>query len=683
MISKFLKLYAAKNLRTPSIPLIVTTVLVAGILALAQPAYAQSTSGPCATGGPVPNAASNPGLVADCETLLSVRNALVGTATLNWSENTHIGQWDGVTLDGSPIRVTSLLIWNAELDGVIPAQLGSLSRLQELSLVGNELTGEIPGALGGLTRLESLWLSGNQLTGDIPSELGELAELSSLHLVGNQLSGEIPSELGDLRNLLHLDLSSNQLTGEIPAELGGAANLQNLDIDNNRLTGEIPQRLTGLTSLEAFRFHNNAGICAPIDDAFQTWLQSIPTAIGSSCAPTDSTDDRDVLAGLYNTLDGVNWYRNTDWLSQKRLREWQGVTNDAAGRVDRLYLSGNKLSGEIPRDLGQLAHAKILSMSANQLTGPIPVEMGGLSNLVWLFLRRNQLNGEIPPALGSLGSLEWLYLSSNQLTGGIPTELGGLSSLKRLLLSSNQLSGGIPAELGGLGNLEWLSLGSNQLTGTIPPSLGGLTSLTSLDLSDNQLTGEIPQQLENIPGLRLLRLSGNELTACIPEGLRDVEEHDLGELGLPFCDVVLSSLAIRPGGLIQAFDPYRADYTVAIGPSRVTVVPTNDHNASLAFFTVYDEGGVTVEKALRDADTALLGFQVDFGSNVPAIKIRVISEDGQGRYTYFIADLGVRYDVNEDGSIARDEVIEAIKDYFANQITRDEVVAVIKLYFSR
>ncbi len=661
----------------------VGVILAVALLVFAQPAQAQPTSGPCAAGGPIPNAASNPGLVTDCETLLAVRNALAGTATLNWSENTHIGQWDGVTLGGSPTRVTRISIWNASLNGAIPAELSRLSGLQELSFVGNELTGQIPGALGRLTRLESLWLTSNELMGEIPPELGDLVNLLWLSLGSNQLSGEIPSELGGFRSLERMDLAYNQLTGEIPPELGGNTSLQDLRIDNNRLTGELPQRLTSLTSLEDFYFQNNAGICAPIDDAFQAWLQSIPTAIGSSCAPVDSTVDRNVLTGLYNTLDGVNWYRNSDWLSSKRLREWEGVTNDASGRVDRLRLTANRLTGELPEELGQLAHAKVLSMSHNQLTGPIPQELGGLPNLVWLFLRRNHLNGEIPPALGGLGSLERLYLSSNQLTGEIPAELGGLSSLKRLLLSSNQLTGGIPAELGGLGNLEWLILGSNQLNGQIPPALGGLTNLTSLVLSDNQLTGEIPEELENIPGLRSLWLSGNQFTGCIPEGLRDVEDHDLGELGLPFCDVVLNSLAISPGGLIQAFDPNRADYTVAIGQSRVTVVATNDQNASLTFFAVYDEGGVTKEKALQDADTALLGFQVDFGPNVPAIKIRVISEDGRARYTYFIADLGVRYDVNEDGSIARDEVIEAIKHYFANQITRDEVVAVIKLYFSR
>ena len=302
--------------------------------------------------------------------------------------------------------------------------------------------------------------------------------------------------------------------------------------------------MTGLTSLESFYFHNNAGICAPVDQIFQAWLQSIPIAIGSSCAPMDSTGDRNVLVELYNELDGTNWYRSADWLTSKRLREWQGVTNDAAGRVDRLYLAGNRLNGEIPVELGQLSNMKLLAMSFNQLTGEIPPELGALTKIETLFLRSNSLTGDIPPELGSMTSLEKLYLGSNRLTGEIPSELGDLENLQLLELRNNQLTGHIPPELGELGNLEILSLHANGLT------------------------GEIPDELENIPGLRSLSLAGNELTGCIPAGLRDVENNDLGELGLPFCDVVLNGLTISPGGLIQPFDPYRTDYSLAVGQSQ-------------------------------------------------------------------------------------------------------------------
>ena len=50
--------------------------------------------------------------------------------------------------------------------------------------------------------------------------------------------------------------------------------------------------------------------------------------------------------------------------------------------------------------------------------------------------------------------------------------------------------------------------------------------------------------------------------------------------------------------------------------------------------------------------------------------------------TSTLGPLGDRYDADGNGSIERDEVIAAIRDYFNNLITRDDVIAVIRLYFS-
>ena len=85
-------------------------------------------------------------------------------------------------------------------------------------------------------------------------------------------------------------------------------------------------------------------------------------------------------------------------------------------------------------------------------------------------------------------------------------------------------------------NVTGLDLSEESLSGSIPSELGDLLELTRLDLSDNSLTGEIPRELGNLTNLTELRLSGNNLTGCIPEALRDVEDHDLALLTLPYCD---------------------------------------------------------------------------------------------------------------------------------------------------
>jgi hypothetical protein len=68
-------------------------------------------------------------------------------------------------------------------------------------LVYNHLTGVIPAELGNLTSLEELYLHDNHLTGTIPAELGNLTNLDILLLDSNQLTGPIPTELMNLANL--------------------------------------------------------------------------------------------------------------------------------------------------------------------------------------------------------------------------------------------------------------------------------------------------------------------------------------------------------------------------------------------------------------------------------------------------------------------------------------------------
>ncbi len=245
--------------------------------------------------------------------------------------------------------------------------------------------------------------------------------------------------------------------------------------------------------------------------------------------------DSVALAALYNATNGAGWQDKTNWLGSRPMGEWKGVRTNSLGRVYDLTLSGNRLSGTIPAELGDLTFLSSLYLYSNQLTGSVPPEFGNLSNLIYLELNHNRLSGQIPSELGSLSKLERLSLHSNQLSGQIPAELGDLTNLTSLGLSNNQLTGTIPAELGNLTNLTSLALSNNQLSGSIPTELGSLSSLTGLWLSNNQLTGSIPEELENLTNLTHLYLGGNQLTGCIPAGLRDLANNDLDTLGLGDC----------------------------------------------------------------------------------------------------------------------------------------------------
>ena len=295
-------------------------------------------------------------LTVEREALIALYNATNGAGWTNnsgWVTAT-VGTectWYGVTCGGG--QVTALILSNNQLSGVMPTELGNLSRLFYLIMAGNQLTGSIPPELGSLPKLTNLVLASNQLSGSIPAELENLPTLNQMNLSSNQLSGSIPPELGNIPNLRYLlDLSSNQLTGSIPAELGDLLGLWRLDLNSNQLSGSIPPELGNLSVLQYLDLSDNQ------------LSGSIPPQLGD-------------LSSLY---------------------------------LERLYLNSNQLNGSIPSQLGNLSSLRFLHMHGNQLSGNIPDQLGNLSTLgtgYGLDLRWNALHSNNPTLIAFLDSKQY------------------------------------------------------------------------------------------------------------------------------------------------------------------------------------------------------------------------------------------------------------------------------------
>jgi Leucine-rich repeat (LRR) protein len=268
--------------------------------------------------------------------------------------------------------------------------------------------------------------------------------------------------------------------------------------------------------------------------------------------------DSMALVAFYNKMNGKNWTHQENWLSEKPVKDWWGITvfNHRVTEIDfyihwdstqnvqgelaeelfklnglrHLDLSKNKIKDTIPEKIAQLSNLDYLDLSENQLVGEIPPDLGKLDHLRDLYLRTNNLEGSIPPQLSNLDNLNTLYLTNNTLSGSIPSELGKINSLRDLYLSYNQLSGNIPKELGNIENLAWLDLTGNMLEGSIPSELAGLSNLNSLDLGDNQLKGKIPAWLGNLNSLERVSFGNNNFTDTIPAELGNLE--NLYMLGL-------------------------------------------------------------------------------------------------------------------------------------------------------
>ena len=224
-----------------------------------------NTPGPTATPTFVPtatpsSAATLTPMERDRAILIALYEATDGanwTNNTNWLTDAPIGEWHGVTTDGDS-RVSGIVLGQNGLTGNLPAELGGLASLTNLSLWGNQLTGPVPPELSDLSDLERLDLGGNDLTGGFPAWLANLSGLTNLSLWGNELSGPIPSGLGRLQNLETLDIRTNQLTGTIPPSLANLSDLRNLLLNDNQLSGSVPDWLTGLTKLERLQLAGNA-----------------------------------------------------------------------------------------------------------------------------------------------------------------------------------------------------------------------------------------------------------------------------------------------------------------------------------------------------------------------------------------------------------------------------------------
>jgi len=107
-------------------------------------------------------------------------------------------KWDRVTCDDDGDVVTRLQLFDNQLSGTLPSELGDLTTLTWMKIYDNSLSGTLPSALGQLTALTILAIGESQVSGSLPSQLGGLTALTYLDLRDNSLSGCLPSELDKL-----------------------------------------------------------------------------------------------------------------------------------------------------------------------------------------------------------------------------------------------------------------------------------------------------------------------------------------------------------------------------------------------------------------------------------------------------------------------------------------------------
>ncbi|MBR4381845.1 MAG: leucine-rich repeat domain-containing protein [Bacteroidaceae bacterium] len=193
----------------------------------------------------------------------------------NWCTDAPLYEWYGLSVDNAG-AVISINMYDNNLSGAIPAEIGNLSGLRSLYLSKNNITSlpeeisqlpleylyldgcslsSLPESFGQLKSLNILYL-GNQFT-EIPAAVRQLKSLKTLGMANNRIT-EVPSWLAELTNLSYIILNNNQLTGELPTAFANMPNLRYLYLYNNNFTGSIPESyFTNLINLETLNLVHN------------------------------------------------------------------------------------------------------------------------------------------------------------------------------------------------------------------------------------------------------------------------------------------------------------------------------------------------------------------------------------------------------------------------------------------
>ncbi|KAM1278739.1 hypothetical protein ACFX2J_030721 [Malus domestica] len=215
--------------------------------------------------------------------------------------------------------------------------------------------------------------------------------------------------------------------------------------------------------------------------------------------------------------------------------EWSSL------QLVNISLIGNRLTGPIPVEFGNIITLKSLDLSSNSLSGVLPEELGNFPNLERMILSSNNFTGFLPKTFANLATLKDFRIGDTNFSGQIPDFIEKWTNLEKLLIQASGLMGPIPSgisrltsltdlritdlnnipelnfpPLDNMTNMKTLMLRSCNIIGELPSYLGQMTKLKALDLSYNKLTGEIPSSYASLAKVEYIFLTGNLLTGPLP-----------------------------------------------------------------------------------------------------------------------------------------------------------------------
>uniref|UniRef100_A0A0E0DJ56 non-specific serine/threonine protein kinase n=1 Tax=Oryza meridionalis TaxID=40149 RepID=A0A0E0DJ56_9ORYZ len=321
-------------------------------------------------------------------------------------------------------HLTFLDLQDNKLSGNLDTSSWNLSLLQILNLANNRITGEIHPTICGLESIELMDLSNNNFEGSIPNcrqcpsqnvyqrskRCSPTMPLRFLNVSMNSLSGVVPKGFFESSLVIALDLRYNHFTGNLDW-IQYLEEIIMLFLGGNKFEGQIIPKMCRLEHLRLIDLSHNS-----LSGVLPACIGQIPFNYSYSENPLLSPDSVGIFYG--RVLPDYRYdLKGFSFTTKGSLYTYSRSLFDLMSGID---LSGNLLSGEIPRELGNLSTIKSLNLSNNLFTGSIPATFANLRMIESLDLSHNKLSGQIPQQLTQLSTLEVFSVAYNNLSGCAP-----------------------------------------------------------------------------------------------------------------------------------------------------------------------------------------------------------------------------------------------------------------------
>jgi len=393
--------------------------------------------------------------------------------------------------------------------GVLPPEIGNLSKMEWFNVKQNFFHGEIPDVFGSWTNLVR-WSVGGiswELNLDRRTEWHEgdhrrvntnndpFTQITSGKVISstNNFRTQLPASLGNLPNLDLIEAAHQYLIGSLPAEWGNLPAIRGIYISDirgpsNLTLGEIPESWGNLSTLTVFQvanYHTHRRFSGQIPEGMKNWgnLANIALSRNNFTGEFPFGELSDLV---YMVIDNNQFTGDFPW---------EAIFNGKNSRLSKFGISLNNFSGPLPQTIPEATH---------------PTTNRPRYNLADFSVHGNSFEGNLPEWAANFHSLQIINISGNNFTGPFPAKLLDQDNLKTVYLQGNNLSGPLPDGKWTTDRIRWFYISDNNFEGEIPESWKTLfqTSDGSWNTSgtfqqyrfnNNNFSGIVPDWGKHVP----------------------------------------------------------------------------------------------------------------------------------------------------------------------------------------